>query len=86
MSLIHPTALVDPAAELDSSVAVGPYTVIGPNVKVGAGTYSKFDLTGKAVSVVSLAGAAQTIVDGNGTFREDWLALYLFRRPSRRLA
>ncbi len=27
-----------------------------------------------------------TVVDGNGTFREDWLALYLFRRPSRRLA
>ncbi|MFZ9881539.1 MAG: hypothetical protein ACO3QC_09075, partial [Phycisphaerales bacterium] len=41
----------------------------GATVKVGAGTYSKFDLTGKAVSVVSLAGAAQTIVDGNGTSR-----------------
>ena len=27
-----------------------------------------------------------TVVDGNGRFREDWLALYLFRRQARRLA
>jgi hypothetical protein len=53
-------------ATIQAAVQAAP---AGATVLVGAGVHAPVDLSGKAVTIQSLAGAAQTVIDGGATQR-----------------